>query len=139
MGNLTIFVIVLVFNLLHRRKWYMIVPSFVDCSDLYGVTGQRFETVTILRYTIPMKTIQLTIDEPLLQDVDQVVTQLQTTRSAFVRDVLQIALRRLRIRAMERQQIDAYTSQPQTVQELADWLETQDWGDDWNEPDWEHA
>ena len=86
-----------------------------------------------------MKTIQLTIDEPLLQDVDQVVTQLQTTRSAFVRDVLQIALRRLRIRAMERQQIDAYTSQPQTVQELADWLETQDWGDDWNEPDWEYA
>ena len=86
-----------------------------------------------------MKTIQLTIDEPLLQDVDQVVTQLQTTRSAFVRDVLQIALRRLRIRAMERQQIDAYTSQPQTVEELVDWLETQDWGDDWNEPDWEYA
>ena len=20
-----------------------------------------------------------------------------------------------------------------------DWLETQDWGDDWNEPDWEYA
>ena len=84
-----------------------------------------------------MKTIQVTLDEPLLEDVDQVVTQLQTTRSAFVRDVLQIALRRLRIQAMEQQQIDAYQYQPQTDEELADWLDGQDWVDEWNAIGWE--
>lgn len=84
-----------------------------------------------------MKTIQVTLDEPLLEDVDQVVTQLQTTRSAFVRDVLQIALRRLRIQAMEQQQIDAYQYQPQTDEELADWLDGQNWGDEWNAIGWE--
>lgn len=84
-----------------------------------------------------MKTIQVTLDEPLLEDVDQVVTQLQTTRSAFVRDVLQIALRRLRIRDMEQQQIDAYRHQPQTDEELADWLDSQDWGDEWDAIGWE--
>jgi len=80
-----------------------------------------------------MKTIQLTIDEPILEDVDQVVTRLHTTRSTFVQEVLQIALRRLRLRAMEQCQIDAHTRQPQSADELADWLEIQDWGDKWDD------
>lgn len=86
-----------------------------------------------------MKTIQLTIDEPLLEDVDQVVAQLHTTRSAFVRDVLQIVTRRLRIRAMEQQHTTAYMNQPQTPEEIEGWLEIQDWGEDWNDSRWEQG
>lgn len=83
-----------------------------------------------------MKTIQLTIDEPLLEDVDEVVTQLHTTRSALVQEALHLLLRRLRVRVMEQRQIDAYTHQPQPADELADWLEVQDWGDEWDETVW---
>lgn len=79
-----------------------------------------------------MKNIQVALDEPLLEDVDQVVTHLHTTRSAFVRDVLQAVVQRLRIRLMEQRQIDAYRQQPQTDEELTDWLESQDWGAEWN-------
>lgn len=83
-----------------------------------------------------MKTIQLTLDEPLLDDVDEVVTQLHTTRSAFVQEALHLLLRRLRIRIMEQRQIDAYTQQPQPVDELTDWQAVQDWGDQWDETVW---
>ena len=44
--------------------------------------------------SIEMKTIQMTIDEPLLQRVNRVAEELQTSRSAFIRDALEIALRR---------------------------------------------
>ena len=53
-----------------------------------------------------------------------------------MQEVLQSALRRLRMRAMEQRQIDAYTRQPQSADELADWLEIQDWGDEWDEAVW---
>jgi|688.fasta_scaffold668343_3 Arc/MetJ-type ribon-helix-helix transcriptional regulator len=84
-----------------------------------------------------MKNILVAIDEPLLEDVDQVVTQLHTTRSAFVREVLQAVVQRLRIRVMEQRQIDAYRQQPQTDEEFTDWLAGQDWGDEWNPIGWE--
>ncbi len=84
-----------------------------------------------------MKTIQVAIDEPLLEDVDQVVTHLHTTRSAFVRGVLHAVVQRLRVRVMEQRQIDAYRQQPQTDEEFTDWLEVQDWGDEWNTIGWE--
>lgn len=80
-----------------------------------------------------MKTIQLTIEEPLLEAVDAVVNQLQTTRSAFVRETLHLLLHRWRVLVMEQRQIDAYSHQPQPADELADWLAVQDWGDEWDE------
>ncbi|MCE7984653.1 MAG: CopG family transcriptional regulator [Caldilinea sp. CFX5] len=79
-----------------------------------------------------MKNIQVALDEPLLEDVDEVVTQLHTTRSAFVRNVLQAVVQRFRIRVMEQRQIDAYRRQPQTDEEFTDWLAGQEWGDEWN-------
>ncbi len=41
-----------------------------------------------------MKTIQMTIDEPLFTEVDRVISELYTTRSAFIRAALEAALRR---------------------------------------------
>jgi metal-responsive CopG/Arc/MetJ family transcriptional regulator len=41
-----------------------------------------------------MKTIQMTIDEPFLAEVDQMIQTLNTTRSAFVRQALELALQR---------------------------------------------
>lgn len=50
-----------------------------------------------------MKTIQITIDESLLEEADRVIHDLDTTRSAFIRSALQAALQRHEIERLERQ------------------------------------
>ncbi|MCB0149919.1 MAG: ribbon-helix-helix protein, CopG family, partial [Caldilineaceae bacterium] len=45
-----------------------------------------------------VKTIQMTIDEELLVSVDALVQELGTSRSALIREALEEALRRHRIR-----------------------------------------
>ncbi len=74
-----------------------------------------------------MKTIQMTIDEQLLLEVDKAVRDLETSRSAFLRDALQQALRQIRITAMERQQIAGYTRYPTEVDEFDVWQNEQVW------------
>jgi hypothetical protein len=49
-----------------------------------------------------MKTIQMTIDEPLLAKVDQAIKELEMTRSAFIREALELALRHYQILEMEK-------------------------------------
>ncbi len=44
-----------------------------------------------------MRTIQMTIDEGLLSEVDRVVQQLGTTRSAFIRNALLLALQQQKV------------------------------------------
>ena len=80
-----------------------------------------------------MKTIQVTIEEPLLAEVDKVVEKLDTTRSAFMRDSLRTALRRIEIRRMELEHAEAYARQPQDLaEEVEPWLAIQAWDGDWS-------
>lgn len=74
-----------------------------------------------------MKTIQITIDEPLLDEVDRLTAEMRTSRSAFFRDAAQRALKRQRISAMEEQHRRAYADQPQTPAEVEEWLPEQSW------------
>lgn len=74
-----------------------------------------------------MKTIQITIDEPLLDDVDRLTAELQTNRSAFFRDAAQRALKRHRIAALEEQHRCGYSARPQTPNEVEEWLPEQSW------------
>ncbi|MBF6595653.1 MAG: ribbon-helix-helix protein, CopG family [Thermaceae bacterium] len=78
-----------------------------------------------------MKTIQMTIDDKLLEDVDKLTAQLETTRSAFVRSALQAAIKKHRIREAERKYIESYTKQPQQPEEYEIDEVARDWGDDW--------
>ena len=80
-----------------------------------------------------MKTIQMTIDEYLLQQVDQTVSALKTTRSAFIRDALEQALRSYQIRRLEERDEVGYTTVPAAQNETEEWTTEQDWGDSWNE------
>ncbi len=80
-----------------------------------------------------MKTIQMTIDEYLLQQVDQTVSVLQTTRSAFIREALEQALRSYQIRCLEERDEAGYTAVPAPQNETEEWTPEQDWGDTWNE------
>ena len=76
-----------------------------------------------------MKTIQMTIDEPLLTEVDRTVQDLHTTRSAFIRGALEMALQRHQILEMEKAHTAGYMRQPVKPGEFDVWLEEQAWGD----------
>jgi metal-responsive CopG/Arc/MetJ family transcriptional regulator len=76
-----------------------------------------------------MKTIQMTLDEELVRDVDKVVKTLHTTRSAFTRDALRSALKQYQIRKLEAKQRAGYTKQPVTNEEFAVWEDEQVWSD----------
>jgi metal-responsive CopG/Arc/MetJ family transcriptional regulator len=75
-----------------------------------------------------MKTIQITIDEELLQKVDQ-ATQLQrVARSQFIRKALEDALRQLAIEELERKQFEGYQRLPVINGEFDIWESEQAWG-----------
>lgn len=77
-----------------------------------------------------MKTIQMTIDEPLLAEVDRVTEGLNTTRSAFMREALQLALRRYRIVALEQRHAQGYARQPVEPGEFDLWETEPEWGEE---------
>ena len=76
-----------------------------------------------------MKTIQMTIDEPLLAEVDRVTQDLNTTRSAFIREALQLALRRHIIAKMERRHARGCARHPVEPGEFDLWETEQQWGE----------
>lgn len=76
-----------------------------------------------------MKTIQMTIDEPLLAEVDRVAQDLKTTRSAFIRSALQLGLRRHVIVELERRHEEGYTRHPVAPGEFDAWESEQSRGD----------
>ncbi len=79
-----------------------------------------------------LKTIQMTIDEQLLEQVDDLVKGLDTTRSAFVRELLEKALEAHHWRELERLDEEGYQKFPPDDEEVEIWFGIQDWGDEWN-------
>ncbi|MBV9787467.1 MAG: ribbon-helix-helix protein, CopG family [Chloroflexi bacterium] len=75
-----------------------------------------------------MKTIQMTIDEPLLTEVDRVILELRTTRSAFIREALEAALRHHNIQKLEQQHAQGYSQHPVEQGEFDIWTDEQQWG-----------
>ena len=76
-----------------------------------------------------METIQLTIDESLLAEVQQATTALQMTPSDFMRVALERALQQRAIIAKEREDAEGYAKQPQTAEEIEEWQPEEDWGE----------
>ena len=58
------------------------------------------------------KTIHITIDAQLLDSVDQAVSELGTTRSAFIREALQQAIQASETRTLEEQHAAGYRRYP---------------------------
>jgi len=79
-----------------------------------------------------LKTIQMTIDASMLEEVDDVVAQLDITRSAFIRDALGTALKSYRLRELRRLDEEGYRLFPQDDEEVEEWAGVQEWGDEWN-------
>ncbi len=76
-----------------------------------------------------MKTVQMTLDEKLVGEVDKAVERLGTTRSAFTREALRSSLASLREQELERRHEEGYRHQPARPGEFDDWEDEQVWID----------
>ena len=77
-----------------------------------------------------MRTIQMTLDDELVETVDKLVKELQTTRSAFTRDALREAVDRFYIERLETEHRKGYERYPVSKDEFSVWEKEQDWGDE---------
>jgi predicted transcriptional regulator len=96
------------------------IPANVD-NDSYRNVASREQS--------PMRTVQMTLEDELVQEVDRVAISLGTTRSGFTRDALRAALNHMRERDLERRQREGYERQPVQPGEFDAWEGEQVWGD----------
>ena len=76
-----------------------------------------------------MRSIQMTLDDDLVQTVDEIVRSLNTTRSAFTRNALREAIKGYKIRVAEEQHRYGYLQHPVQDDEFSIWEEEQEWGE----------
>ena len=74
-----------------------------------------------------METIQLSIDESLLAEVQQVTSALQMTPSDFIKVALERAVQQRKIIELEIRDAKAYAANPQRPEEIAEWESEQHW------------
>ena len=77
-----------------------------------------------------MRTIQMTLDDDLVEKVDAIANELQTTRSAFTRDALRQAVQQYNIRCLEMKHRQGYAVRPVKEEEFSVWEKEQNWGDE---------
>lgn len=76
-----------------------------------------------------MRTVQITLENGLVQAVDQAADRLHQSRSAFTREALRAALAKLEVQAKEQQHREGYLRQPVSPGEFSDWEDEQVWVD----------
>lgn len=76
-----------------------------------------------------METIELTIDESLLSEVDRVTRQLSLTRADFARIALELAVRNQKTIALEQQHAQGYARYPVKSDEVDEWQSEQVWSE----------
>jgi metal-responsive CopG/Arc/MetJ family transcriptional regulator len=76
-----------------------------------------------------MRTIQMTLDDDLVENVDRVVKKLKTSRSAFTRKALKDAIRQVNINMLEKRHKKGYGHYPVSKTEFSVWEPEQEWGD----------
>lgn len=81
----------------------------------------------VLMTTPTMKTVQITLDEHLAEDVDRAVKKLGTTRSGFTRDALRDALLKIEREELERRHRRGYEAHPVEPGEFDAWEDEQTW------------
>lgn len=77
-----------------------------------------------------MRTIQMTLDDDLVDAVDKLVKKLKTTRSAFARKALQEAIKQANINALEIKHKRGYDRYPVAKSEFSVWESEQERGDE---------
>jgi len=77
-----------------------------------------------------MRTIQMTLDNELVESVDKVVKELNTTRSAFTRNALRDAINQFNASLLEEKHREGYQRHRVRKDEFGVWEGEQDWGDE---------
>lgn len=119
--------------------------SFRCITPLSGVTrrtrrGRILLTVVIIHTSIAiniaidteyysMRTVQITLEEDLVEAVDLAARRLKQSRSAFTREALRNALARLEIQTLEQQHREGYLKHPVSPGEFSDFEDEQVWVD----------
>lgn len=75
-----------------------------------------------------LRTIQITIEKQLLDEVDSTVAELGVSRSAFIRDALRHAMADLRMGQLEERHALGYRHYPVQTGEFDVWQAEQYWG-----------
>lgn len=68
-----------------------------------------------------MATIQVVLDDALLEITDRFAKQQRVNRSVLIREALRAHLKKLRYQELERQERVAYERQPDDLDEVARW------------------
>lgn len=76
-----------------------------------------------------MKTIQMTLDDELVNAVDKIVKKLKTNRSAFTRQALREAINNVNINRLEMKHKKGYERNPVSKSEFSVWESEQEWGE----------
>jgi predicted transcriptional regulator len=76
-----------------------------------------------------MRTVQMTLDEDLVKAVDRAAKKMQTTRSAFTRDALRLALKQMKTAQLVAKHRRGYEQHPVGENEFSVWEDEQQWGD----------
>lgn len=77
-----------------------------------------------------MRTIQMTIDDDLVEAVDRISKKLHTSRSSFTRKALREALSRYNLEQLEYKHRLGYKRRPTKSDEFSVWEAEQAWGDE---------
>ncbi len=85
--------------------------------------------IHILKWGVFMRTIQMTLDDDLVEAVDKLVKKMKTTRSAFARKALREAIKQINIKALEKKHKRGYERYPVGKAEFSVWESEQEWGD----------
>ena len=76
-----------------------------------------------------MRTIQITLDDDLIDTVDKMLKKLKMIRSAFARQALRNALVQANIKQMENKHKNGYEKNPVSKSEFDIWESEQEWID----------
>ena len=76
-----------------------------------------------------MRTIQMTLDDDLVEAVDKLAKKLKTTRSAFARKALREAIKQVNIKSFENKHKRGYERYPVGKAEFSVWESEQEWSD----------
>ena len=77
-----------------------------------------------------MTTIQVVLDDDLLDLTDQLAKKRHINRSALIREALRAHLKKLRYQDLESQEREAYRRQPDEMAEVTLWERVAEWPDD---------
>ncbi|MEZ5448909.1 MAG: ribbon-helix-helix domain-containing protein [Thiolinea sp.] len=77
-----------------------------------------------------MRTVQMTLDDDLVAELDEVVKATHTNRSAFTREALRRAIAFYRQRELLEKHRQGYLRYPVKPGEFSVWEDEQAWGDE---------